>query len=140
MIHVKILLVGKTKEAWLEEAIGEYLKRLSPYVHFDFLLFKDEKLLEAALAKEKNVIVLDPEGKRMTSPLFADWLFTQFERGASHVAFAIGGPEGFSEEVKTKYPLLSLSSLTFTHQMTRLILLEQIFRAFEIKKGSHYHK
>jgi len=140
MIHIKVLLVGKTKEAWLEEALYEYMKRLSPYIQFEFPIFKDEETLERALEKEKHVILLDPEGKRMTSEMFADWLFSEIEKGASHVSFAIGGPLGFSQKVREKYPLLSLSSLTFTHQMARLILLEQIFRAFEIKKGSHYHK
>ena len=64
----------------------------------------------------------------------------QLEKGGARITFAIGGAEGFSEEVKKSYPLISLSPLTFTHQMTRLILIEQIYRATEILKGSKYHK
>lgn len=140
MIKIKFLSVGKTKEPWLEEGLAEYIKRLSHDVSFEFLWFKDEEALERAILKEPHVILLDPLGKAMDSLEFADSLMREIERGQSRLAFAIGGPEGFQQETKRRYPLISLSRMTFTHQMTRLILMEQIFRAFEIKKGSHYHK
>ena len=140
MIKIKLLSVGKTKEPWLEAGLEEYLKRLSSSASFEFLWYKSEMLLEEAIAKEKQAILLDPHGKVFDSIEFADFLFQGFEKGGSRLAFGIGGPDGFSDAIKKTLPLLSLSKMTFTHQMTRLILVEQIFRAFEIKKGSGYHK
>ena len=140
MIRIKLMSVGKTKEAWLEEAIEEYQKRLSGQVNFEFLWYKDDQLLSDAIVKEKGVVLLDPEGKSFDSLAFADFMFRQVEKGGSRLVFAIGGAEGFSGTFKKAYPLISLSKLTFTHQMTRLILIEQIFRAFEIQKGTGYHK
>ena len=140
MIKIKFLSVGKTKEVWLEEGIEEYIKRLSASVSFEFVWFKDESLLESAIRKEKQTILLDPHGKAMDSLDFTDFLFQEIEKGGSRLVFAIGGPAGFSEEIKKTAALISLSKMTFTHQMTRLILMEQIFRAFEIRKGTGYHK
>jgi 23S rRNA (pseudouridine1915-N3)-methyltransferase len=140
MIKIKFLSVGKTKEFWLDDGLSEYVKRLSHEVGFEFNWLKDEEALEKQILKEPHVILLDPQGKSMDSYEFADFLLREIEKNDSRIAFAIGGPEGFSQELKKKYPLVSLSRLTFTHQMIRLILIEQIFRAFEIKKGSHYHK
>lgn len=140
MIKMKFLSVGKTKESWLEEGLQEYIKRLSGEVSFEFLWFKDEVSLEQAIGKGKQVILLDPLGKMLDSVEFADFLFKEFEREGARLSFAIGGPSGFSEAVKRGRVLISLSKMTFTHQMIRLILMEQIFRAFEIKKGSSYHK
>lgn len=132
--------VGKTKEAWLEAALNEYAKRLSALVQFEYVFFKEESLLEKALLKEGHVVLLDALGHHMDSLEFADWLFSEIEKADSRLTFVIGGPEGLSAKVKEHYSKISLSRMTYTHQMARLILLEQIFRAFEIKKGSHYHK
>ncbi|MDB6081505.1 MAG: rlmH [Chlamydiia bacterium] len=140
MIKIKFLSVGKTKETWIEEGLQEYIKRLSSEASFEFVWFKDEKSLELQILKEKQVILLDPLGKMMNSVEFADFLFREFEREGSRLSLAIGGATGFSDEIKKGRFLLSFSKMTFTHQMSRLILLEQIFRAFEIKKGSPYHK
>lgn len=140
MIKIRILSHGKTKEAWLEEAIQEYVKRLSPFVHFEFLWLKDDESLHRALEKENHVVLLDPMGSMMDSIGFTDWIFHKFEIYGSKISFAIGGPDGFYKKDKEQYPMISLSKLTFTHQMTRIILLEQIFRAFQIRQNSPYHK
>ena len=140
MIVIKILSVGKTKESWCEEALAEYQKRLSAVLRIEFQWYKDEQALEQAIAKEKHILLLDPAGEIVDSLEFTQLLFTHIAAAGSRFAFAIGGPEGFSQKIKINQRLLSLSKMTFTHQMTRLILVEQIFRAFEINKGSAYHK
>lgn len=140
MIRIKILSPGKNKDAWLEDALQEYLKRLSPIAEFELIWTKDEKTFEKLIREEKQLICLDPNGKMMDSVAFSDFFLKEVESGGSKIVFAIGGSEGFSEELLKGRKLLSLSPLTFTHQMTRLILVEQIFRAFEISKGSKYHK
>jgi 23S rRNA (pseudouridine1915-N3)-methyltransferase len=140
MIRIKILSVGKTHEPWLEEGLEMYATRMTPWATFEFLWFKDLAQLEKALASEKHVIFLDPQGHTFESLGFADWFFKEVEKAGSRIAFAIGPAEGFPEYLKKQGTLISLSRLTFTHQLTRLVLMEQLFRAFEIKKGSHYHK
>lgn len=140
MIRIKILSPGKNKDSWLEDALQEYLKRLSPVAEFELIWTKDEKTFEKLLKEEKELICLDPKGKMTDSIGFADFFFKAVESGGSRITFAIGGSEGFPEGVTEGKRLISLSPLTFTHQMTRLILVEQIFRAFEINRGSKYHK
>jgi 23S rRNA (pseudouridine1915-N3)-methyltransferase len=138
MKKITILGVGKTKEPWLDEAVAEYIGRLAQGVRFEFRSFEDTKKLEEALVKESLVILLEQKGKMLTSRQFSEFLFLAFARGSEKIIFAIGGPEGFSEEIRQKYPRLSLSRLTHTHQICRLILAEQLFRAFEIRKHGPY--
>lgn len=141
MIRIKIVSVGKTHEPWLEEGLEMYAERMSPWAAFDFAWFKDLAQLEKALVHEKSVVILDPYGFAPDSLSFADWMFREVEKSGSRLTFAIGPAEGFPESIKkSAKQTLSLSRLTFTHQLARLVLMEQIFRAFEIKKGSHYHK
>jgi 23S rRNA (pseudouridine1915-N3)-methyltransferase len=140
MLKVKILSIGKTKEEWLDLAIKEYMKRLQPVVLFEFCLFKNNIQLIAATEKEKMFIGLDPAGIPMDSESFSDFLIQALEENGSRLTFIIGGPEGLPQILKEQGNLVSLSPLTFTHQLTRLILIEQIYRTMEIRKGSHYHK
>jgi 23S rRNA (pseudouridine1915-N3)-methyltransferase len=140
MIKIRLLSPGKIKENWLEEALQEYTKRLAPHASFEYLWSKDEKQFVKQLTQEKRLICLDPKGKEMTSEAFATFFFREIEAGGSSVSLAIGGPDGLPDKVKAAWPLLSLSKMTFTHQMVRLILVEQIFRAFEIRRGSDYHR
>lgn len=139
-MKIKIISVGKTKESWLEEAFEEYIKRLKPIMEIECLWAKNDAQLAAWAQREKGVICLDPRGAQQTSEQFSTFLHQQIERNGSRLAIVIGGAEGLTEEVKRLGPLVSLSLLTFTHQITRLILVEQIYRAFEIAKGSNYHK
>jgi 23S rRNA (pseudouridine1915-N3)-methyltransferase len=142
MIKIKILSVGKTREQWLEEALAEYFKRLQKTVQFECLWAKDDTQLLALAEKEDVIICLDPAGKLMTSEKFAIFFSRQVEAAGARLAFVIGGPEGLPMPLKqhSKIAMFSLSPMTFTHQLTRLILVEQIYRAMEILKGSKYHK
>lgn len=144
MYKINIITIGKTKESWLEEALAEYFKRLQGIANFDFILAKNDAQLISLVAKEKErgavTIALDANGKMMDSKQFSKFLLQQLETGGSRLTITIGGAEGLPKEIKNEYPLLSLSLMTFTHQVVRLVLIEQIYRAFEIAKGSKYHK
>jgi 23S rRNA (pseudouridine1915-N3)-methyltransferase len=140
MLKLKIISVGKTKETWLNAAIEEYTKRLSPILQIEFVLAKNDDQLCEILEKENLVLCLDSTGKMFDSEQFSHFLQEQFIAGGSRLAMAIGGPEGLPAPIKTKYRCISLSPMTMTHQMVRLLLLEQVYRAFEIAKGTKYHK
>lgn len=140
MLKIKILSVGKTKESWLQEAWDEYCKRLKTTAQIETLWAKDDKHLELLAEKEDRLILLDPQGKMHTSESFSKFLWEEIEKGGAKTTFLIGGAEGIPQALKDKNESISLSRLTFTHQMTRLILIEQIYRALEIAKGSKYHK
>jgi 23S rRNA (pseudouridine1915-N3)-methyltransferase len=86
------------------------------------------------------ILALDESGKEYTSREFEKVLYKSFEEGGAHVTFIIGGFSGLPTEIKKKYPLISLSKMTWTHQFARLLLVEQIYRSTEIHKGSGYHK
>lgn len=140
MQKIRFLSVGKTKEIWLEEALQEYLTRLKSTHLIEFIWAKNDAQLISLAEKEPYRICLDPAGKLFTSEEFSQFLKKNLEIGGSRLAFIIGGAEGLPPELKTSNPLLSLSPMTFTHQLSRLILLEQIYRAVEIEKGTAYHK
>ncbi len=139
MLKFKVISTGKTKETWLQTAINEYLKRLQSVATIEFVWAKDDAHLVQLVSRESFWLCLDPAGACMTSPQFSTFLFTLLEREGPRLTFVIGGPNGIPAELKG-HPPLSLSSMTFTHQMTRLILVEQLYRAIEIEKGSQYHK
>ncbi len=139
--QIKIFTIGKTKEQWLEEALEEYTQRLKSVLRIEWHLVKDDAQLLRLLEKEKSFIGLDPQGELLESVPFSKQLFRLLAEGGSRLSFVIGGSDGIPPPIKARAKkLLSLSPLTFTHQLTRLVLLEQIYRAFEIEKGSAYHK
>lgn len=140
MLKLKILSVGKTKEKWLDDAFSEYLKRLQSKVQIDLCWAKDDEQLMSWAKKEKGILCLDPQGQTFESEEFSRFIFSEWERNGSQITIVIGGADGLPQELKKHAKLMSLSPLTFTHQMTRLILIEQIYRAVEIQKGSSYHK
>lgn len=141
MYRIKIITIGKIKEKWLAMALGEYEKRLSDDLFFEYVLAKDNEQLIKLCLKEKFFISLDKQGKELSSEKFAFILFDLFEKNKLALTFTIGGAEGLPEEiVKQASFSISLSPMTFTHQIIRLILVEQIYRSFEIAKGSKYHK
>lgn len=141
MYRIKIFTIGKIKESWLEEALDEYTQRLKNHLVIEWILAKDLVELERRVEKEPYVLCLDPQGELLTSESFSKSLMQHLSASGSRLCFVIGGAEGVSQKIRIKAKTtLSLSLLTFTHQMTRLILLEQIYRAFEIDKGSPYHK
>ena len=158
MIHINVICVGKLKEAYLKDAINEYAKRLSKYCKINIVEVPDEpipsnlndKLSESIkqaegnkiLSFEKNsyVISLDLKGKQYTSEEFSDKL-EKLSLNNSSISFIIGGSLGLSNEVINKSnELICFSKMTFPHQLIRLFLLEQIFRAFKISNNETYHR
>ncbi len=141
MYKIKILTARKHKETWLQEGIDEYTKRLKNSLQLEWVFAKDSLKLEELISKEGSYIALSPDGKPLSSVQFSHFLISSLEQGGSRLVFVIGDAEGLGEKVmKSAKGLISLSPLTFTHQLTRLILLEQLYRAIEISKNSSYHK
>ena len=146
---MKIILVavGKLKEKFLTDGVAEYLKRLRPFVRIEIRevaecrTVEDEgKKLLAQVPKDSFLCVLDVAGNFLTSEELAKKISDLTLRGMSDITFLIGGAFGLSEEVKKAADFrLSFSPMTFTHQMARLILVEQIYRAFKINRGEPYH-
>ena len=139
MHKIKIISVGKTKESWLDEAMQEYIKRLKPLASFEFVWAKNDDQLVELAKKEPLTVCLDSKGTPLDSEGFATYLMQKLQEGGSRICLIIGGPEGLPADLKGS-AMISLSLLTMTHQIVRLVLLEQIYRAFEIAKGSKYHK
>jgi 23S rRNA (pseudouridine1915-N3)-methyltransferase len=148
-LDVKIRMVGRKNggEKWLESAYDTYETRLqSSNVNVETQYHKndDELMKYIATDESKNhkVVLLDPCGKLCTSETFSNNMYSWLEEGGSRLTFVIGGAEGLPQEIKQQQQrdMLSLGMMTFTHQFARLLLMEQIYRASEIKKGSGYHK
>lgn len=159
-MRVSIACVGKVKEKFYRDAIAEYEKRLSKYCKLDFLEVSDEKTPDEAGAaleeqiKEKEarrllekiredafVCTLEISGKRFSSEKFAQWMEGLAVQGVSHIVFVIGGSLGLHESVRKRADMaLSFSDMTFPHQLMRVILTEQIYRAFRIINNQPYHK
>ncbi len=159
-MNIKIICVGKLKEKYLKMAQDEYLKRLGSYAKVEVIEIKDEDIKEnfseseVELAKEKEgagilskikdrdlVFTLEIEGKQRTSEEFASEIEDMMVHGNSDVAFVIGGSCGISKEVMARSDRkISFSKMTFPHQIIRINLLEQIYRAFKIIKNEPYHK
>eukprot|EP01031_Cornospumella_fuschlensis_P029643 gene29643-35781_t len=125
---------------WIALGCTEYEKRLSGSLKLQTVFLKSNEDLIRTLKEQKGVaICLDETGKQFTSEEFSAHLLKAYEEGGAQVTFVIGGHDGLPKELKTK-DCISLSKMTWTHQMARLLLIEQIYRAFEIRKGSSYHR
>ena len=150
---IKIITVGSIKEKYLKDAIEEYVKRISKYTNIEIIEVKDEGLVEPnkslILEEEKilkhindkdYIITLEIEGKELSSTELAATL-DKITLEASTITFIIGGSYGLSQKIKDKARLhLSFSKMTFPHQLFRVLLLEQIYRAFKINNNESYHK
>jgi 23S rRNA (pseudouridine1915-N3)-methyltransferase len=151
---LRVIFVGKVKEDWLKEQINEYVKRIGRFVRIDVDEIKDEKILGKDhksikkaegerilnILKDDYVIALDAGGKELESEDFAKALKTANDENKK-LTFVVGGALGLSDEVLKRCDMrLSLSRMTFTNQMVRLLLVEQIYRAFTIMAGMKYHK
>lgn len=135
-IKLAIITSGKSKKKGLEEMISLYKKRMQNLLKVEEIFVKN---LDLPTLEKFSYIALDLSGKSWTSEEFAQNLFQWTTR--KNLAFVIGNEEGLSQDVLHQaLAVISLSSLTFTHQMARLILIEQIYRSVEIQKGSRYHK
>ncbi len=155
-MKIELLLLEKTKASYIQQGIDDYAKRLQHYVpvSLHFLKIKKKKqwneqqqkleegsLLLASVPAGAMKVVLDSRGKQISSEDLAKQITNWENYGQRQISFLIGGPLGLSAEVVAKADmLLSLSKMTFTHDMVRLFLLEQLYRAYTIKAGEKYHK
>ena len=141
MVNIYVCCVGKLRESWLREASAEYEKRLGAYCRLHITESEDEKSQLASLPQKAYKIALCVEGKELSSPELAALMADVPLRGKSEIAFLIGPAEGMSEAAKAVCDFrLSFSRMTFPHQLMRVILLEQIYRACNINAGGSYHK
>lgn len=146
-MKIKICAIGRLKEKFLVDGVGEYLKRLKPFAKVEVAEIPECRTLEeegakllAQVLRESFVIVLDVAGETLSSEKFAEKISALNLHGVSEITFIIGGAFGLSEEVRRAADFrLSFSPMTFTHQFARLILVEQIYRAFKIIRGEPYH-
>ncbi|MDO6656493.1 23S rRNA (pseudouridine(1915)-N(3))-methyltransferase RlmH [Anaerobacillus sp. 1_MG-2023] len=159
-MNISIVTVGKLKEKYLKQGIAEYTKRLGPFAKVEVIEVSDEKAPEnlsdtemlqvkkaegdrimSKISSDAHVIALAIEGKMKTSEQLARDLDQLATYGKSKIAFVIGGSLGLSDDVlKRANDTLSFSKMTFPHQLMRLILVEQVYRAFKINRGEPYHK
>ena len=145
-LTVNILVVGKKNsvEDWIQSGAEEFEKRLKPVLKLNTVFLKSDEALSAAVQANKGkggIVALDENGKHHTSRDFSKFFYKSLEDGGASLTFVIGGFAGLPQDIKdSNYPLISLSKMTWTHQMARLLLIEQIYRATEIAKGSGYHK
>ncbi len=159
MLNINVICVGKLKEKYLKEAVLEYSKRLSKYCNLKIIEISDEKLpnkinkntiqevkskegmkILDSIKKDSYIIALDLYGKQFTSEEFSEKIEDISVRGYSSITFIIGGTLGISKAVLNKCnELVCFSKMTFPHQLIRVFLLEQIFRAFKISNNETYH-
>lgn len=135
MIKIRIYTIGKEKSLHFDGAITEFEKRLKGRVQIDWVYPKNASDLIERLEKEEDYIALDEAGELVSSIEFSKMIADK-----ARLVFVIGGAEGLPEALKRRPGNLSLSPMTFPHQMCRLILVEQLFRAYEILQGKPYHK
>lgn len=155
-MRITLVIVGKTDKQYLIDAFDDYCKRISRYIKFDVRVVpeirntksmpievqmqKEATATIAAIADAQEVVLLDERGAQYTSVEFAAALEKRMVQGHRHLVFVIGGPYGFAPEVRAKSnSSMSLSGLTFSHQLVRVIFAEQLYRALTIIKGEPYH-
>lgn len=155
-MNIKLLAIGKTDNKALQSLIDDYTKRLSFYIRFEMVELPDIKnvkslsesqqkdkegeLILSKLTPTDQLILLDENGKNFSSVGFSQELQKKMNSGVKTLVFVIGGPYGFSDAVYSKAQgKISLSAMTFSHQMVRLFFIEQVYRAFTILKGEPYH-
>ena len=152
-MRLKVLWVGKTQQDWVREGIEEYSSRIRRYMPLDVLEAREEKgaaeetmrerecdRLTKLVPKNARLVLLDEKGTVMSSPEFADFLGRSRDAAVPELVFAVGGAYGFSQEFRSRADtMIALSRMTFTHQMVRVFLLEQLYRGFTILNREPYH-
>lgn len=155
-MKITLLVIGKTDKPFVNEGLEIFSKRLNRYLPYEMIGVRDLKntanlsskeqkqkessLLQKSLKPEDHLILLDEKGKEFTSVEFASFVQGKMNMGIKNLVFAVGGPYGFSEEIKKKASeKISLSQMTFSHQLIRLIFAEQLYRAMTILKNEPYH-
>ncbi len=155
-MKIELLLLGKTKEAYLQQGVDDFANRLASYNAVELIEIRPRKqggknaaqvmeyeseLLEQRIRPGSYRVVLDGRGTSYSSEDFAEFISALEDRAVKTLSFIIGGPLGLAPAQRERADtILSLSAMTFTHDMVRLLLLEQLYRAFTIKAGSRYHK
>ena len=159
-MNVHLICVGKLKESFYAQAAAEYVKRLKPFCRLSLVELPEERLpqepsqaqIDAALSREAeairaklppscSVVALCVEGRLRSSEELAGLLRTWEQSSAKHLAFVIGGPYGLDQSLKAEaWVRLSMSPMTFPHHLARVMVLEQLYRAFQINGGTRYHK
>lgn len=160
MISIQVLAVGKVKDAWMRQGCAEYCKRLGLWSRVSVIevdeyrlpdhpskaqiadcIEKEGKRIIEKIPKNSRIIAMCIEGKPYPSEEFASWIAKSASDGMSSLTLVIGGSYGLSDEIKSRASLrLSMSKMTFPHQLARVLLLEQIYRAFSINAHTKYHK
>lgn len=155
-MNIKLIVVGKTNQSYVEEGVKEYFNRLKHYINFEIIVVpdvKNAKNLSPTILKDKEtenivkyiantdtIVLLDEHGKEFRSKEFADYLQKKMNQGTKTLSFVVGGAFGFSDKM---YSLanekISISKMTFSHQMIRLLFTEQLYRAFTILHNEPYH-
>ncbi len=145
-LELKVAWIGKTKEAAIQALSDEYLSRLRRYVEIEGLALRDEAALLAMATPTRRsqakpmLVLLDGRGKQITSEELAEFVGKHQERNPAPLVFAVGAANGFSEPTRQAASmLLSLGRMTLAHELARVVLLEQLYRAFTILKGHPYH-
>ena len=155
-MKITFLVLGKTEDSFLKEGIEKYVKRLKHYVKFEMVEIpelkntkslteeqqksKEAELILKNLASTDYVVLLDEKGLEYTSVQFSGYISKRMLSSVQNLVFIVGGPYGFDNNLQTKAnDKLSLSKMTFSHQMVRLFFVEQLYRAFSILKGEPYH-
>ncbi len=158
-MKITLACVGKIKEKYLTAGIDEFTKRLTPFCKLEVVSINEERMpdnpsdaekqqvlaretqrLMAVIPENSYVILLDVIGRQLSSPELAAKIDALALEGKSHLTFVIGGAFGYTDELRRRADFaLSFSKMTFTHQMIRLLLVEQIYRAFKISRGEKYH-
>ncbi len=144
-MKIKVAWIGKTKDAAIQELTAEYLKRLNYYSEAEGVVLADERALlkfreKTGTRPAYSIVLLDARGKQLSSEQLAEFLENHQNRSPQPLLFAIGGADGFSEEARNAaFFVLSLSRMTLAHELARIVLLEQLYRALTILKGHPYH-
>ena len=155
-MKITLLTIGKTEDKYLLEGLDIYLKRLKHYISFKILEIpelkgtkslsreqqksKESELIFKNIHSTDHVILLDEKGQEFSSKQFSTFLNKKMVGGQQHLVFIVGGPYGFSEEIYLRSnEKISLSRMTYSHQMIRLLFTEQLYRAYTILKGEPYH-
>ena len=155
-MEICVLSIGKISSSWIQQGIDQFQNRISRFIKFSTIIIPDIKnarSLSIENLKEEEgkailinlnssdyVVLMDEKGKEFTSRGFSDWIQKQMNAGRKRLVIIIGGPFGFSQDVYSRADLLiALSMMTFTHEMAKLVLTEQIYRAMTILRGEPYH-
>ena len=153
-MKITLLLIAETHKGFVSEGISEYMERLKHYIKFEMRIIqtlknvknlsiaeiqnREREIIEKNIDKKSTIILLDEKGKEYTSKEFSVFIQKNMNIG-NDIVFVVGGAYGFNEQLKKKYTKVSLSKMTFSHQMVRLFFIEQLYRAFTIIRGENYH-